>query len=768
MRKPLVIRAVLSLVVLVGATIAVLTTAPTLGLDLRGGTQIVLETQDSPTVEADAEATDRALEVLRRRIDALGVAEPTVVRSGEQRIVVELPGLQDPSQALDVIGRTAQLTFHPVLGPGTQADVEGDVTDDIDTTDTSLDEIVLQTEDGEVLRLGPSRLTGEGVDNASAQLDTQMAGGWFVTIDFRGDAGRAWATLTGEAACMPVGDPQRRVAIVLDGEIITSPQVNQGVPCNVGITGGSTQITGNFGQEEARELSALIQGGALPVPVEVIEQRTVGPTLGASAIEASVQAIILGIIATGIFIIVVYRLMGLLSVVALLCYAMIAYAALITLGATITLPGLAGFVLAVGMAVDANVLVYERAREECAIRGRTPRTAVREGFRRALPAIVDSNVTTLISAGLLFMLASGPVRGFGVTLTIGVLASFFSALVITRVLAEMAAANRAVAARPGITSLNTLGRLRERLSATEPRFMDAPRRWLIVSLVVVLVAGAGVVVRGLELGVEFTGGRSITYTTQAQDVDVDAARDAVGAAGYPTAVVQESSDGITVRTSPIGEEDQRSIRDAIASVAGDAEVLNDELIGPSLGAELRRNALIALGIALLAQLTYLAIRFRWTFSSGAVAALATNVAVVIGVFAWAGKPLGGVFLAALLTVIGYSVNDSVITFDRIRELRRTSGDEPFYRTAAQAVLQTLPRTVNTSVSTLFVLVALLVLGGDSLGDFALALVLGVIVGTVSTVAVAVPLTTGLERRYPAPPPRPKVPAGERRDDGAVV
>ncbi len=769
--KGLLFRILLTLAALIAATAAVLTTAPTLGLDLRGGTQIVLEAQDAPGVAADAEATDRAVEVLRRRVDAIGVAEPTLVRSGETRIVVELPGLQEPREAVELIGRTAQLTFHPVLGLAAP-DAENPDAENPDAEDPAeAEEIVLEDEDGGALRLGPAALTGESVDGATAGVDLQGGGSWYVTVEFSGEGRTAWEQMTGEAACAPQGDPTRRIAIVLDQEIISSPSVGAQVPCGVGITGGSTQITGQFTQEEATNLAALIQGGALPVPVEVIEQRTVGPTLGEAAIEASVQAVIIGLILTGIFVLVVYRLMGLLAVIALICYALIAYAALLTLGATITLPGLAGFVLAVGMAVDANVLVYERAREEFAA-GKGLRASVVNGFRQALSAIADSNVTTLLAAGLLFFLASGPVRGFGVTLTIGVLASMFSALVITRSLAELAATRPFLARRPSITGLHTIGRVRTWLSSRDIPLYAQPKRWLAASLLVVVLAGAGIAVRGLDLGVEFTGGRSIQYST-AQPLDAETAREAVSDAGYPSAVVQEAGeDDISVRTGPIDDAEQETIRDALAEVAGGAEVISDELIGPTLGDELRRNALIALGVALLAQLAYLAVRFRWTFSTAAVGALAGNVVVVLGLFAWLGKTLDGVFLAALLTVIGYSVNDSVVVFDRIRETW-TGRTSPFRGIVTDAVLQTLPRTVNTGISTLFVLTALLFLGGESLADFALALVIGIVAGTLSTVSVAAPLTTVLQERWPSAPPESAADKAKRREkarrtDGAVV
>nr|WP_256381287.1 protein translocase subunit SecF [Blastococcus sp. DSM 46838] len=305
------------------------------------------------------------------------------------------------------------------------------------------------------------------------------------------------------------------------------------------------------------------------------------------------------------------------------------------------------------------------------------------------------------------------------------------------------------------------------------RLYGRPRRWLAASLLVVLLAASGIAVRGLQLGVEFTGGRSIQYATTTA-LDPETARQAVSTAGFPNAVVQEADDGdIRIRTGPIDDTAQEAIRDALAAEAGGAEVVSDELIGPTLGEELRRNALIALGVALLAQLTYLAVRFRWTYSAGAVGALIGNVAVVVGMFAWTGRTADGLFLAAVLTVIGYSVNDSVVVFDRIRETRVARRGRAFADVAGDAVLQTLPRTVNTGASTLLVLLALLVLGGDSLADFAFALVLGILAGTFSTASVAVPLTVALDRRWPPPPPGPPASAarrgtGVRREDGAVV
>ncbi|GLX93793.1 protein translocase subunit SecD [Herbidospora sp. NBRC 101105] len=737
-------RAVAACVVVVTALLLTLTLSPRLGLDLRGGTQLVFETRDGPAAKADAEAADRALDVLRRRADALGVVDPTLLRSGERRIIVELPGVLDPRQAAEVIGRTAQLTFHPVLGPAGDSGR------------------VLADESGQPLSVGPAAITGGDVRDAAARTDPAQGPGWFVGLDFH-DAG-AWRRLTAEAACHDPGDPRRRVAIVLDEEVISSPQVDPSVGCRAGIPGGSTQITGSFSPEEARDLAMLIKGGALPVPLALVEQRTVGPTLGAEAIEASAKAGVAGVLLTAVFIVVVYRLSGLMAAVALATYGLISYAALVALGATLTLPGLAGFVLAVGMAVDANVLVFERAREEY---GRAPgrglRPALDRGFARAWSAIADSNVTTLLAAGLLFWLASGPVRGFGVTLAIGVFAALVSAMLVTRVLTHSLAG--VIGGR--WSGLASPGRVRTWIVRRDPRLMAAGRRWLAGAALLAGVAVAGLVVNGLNVGVEFTGGRMVEFTA-ARPVSGEVARQAVAEAGHASATVQTSGAEVSVRAGQIGPDDVAAIEGALEARVGEVTKQRDEMVGPSLGEELRRNALIALGVALAAQLVYLSVRFRWTFAAASVLALVVDALAVAGLFAWLGRPVDGVFLAAMLTVIGYSINDKVVVFDRVRELWQASPAARLPDVVNAAILQTVPRTVNTGLGALFILVALAVFGGDSLRDFAVALVTGIVVGTASSSLVAGPLAIEFERVSEQPPPEPPAPRRRRTGTGAVV
>ena len=757
-------RAIAVLVVLAGALALALTEPARLGLDLQGGTQIVLEAQDTERVRVDSDVASRTVEVLRRRVDALGVAELSLQRSGDRRIIVELPGVADPDEAVEVIGRTAQLAFRPVLGvvaeqPTTTAAPDAAPPDD-----------VFEGEGGERLRLGPPTVTGEAVGSARAGLSGDLSSQWQVEVNFRGEGDRQWAELTGQAACAPAGDPRRRVAIVLDRDVISSPQVSPEVACGQGIRGGSTVITGDFGEREAKDLALLIRAGALPVPVEIVEQRTVGPTLGDAAVRASVQAALIGAALTILYMIAYYRLLGVLAAVALLAYGLVSYAALLAIGATLTLPGIAGFVLAIGMAVDANVLVFERSKDEHAS-GRSVRTAVPAGFRRAWTAIADSNATTLIAAGLLFFYASGAVRGFGITLSVGVVVSMFTALVVTRTLVELLLRFRRVGSSPRALGLTVGEGLRTRLAERGPDIVGRRRLWFGVSAVVVAVSVAGVAGRGLTYGLEFSGGRLIEFETE-RAADLDRVRSELAGRGLPRAVVQESGDGnVTVRTGRLDAAQEAAVADAVRAVAGEVEEVRDEFVGPTIGDELRRKAVTALVLALAAQLLYLAVRFRWTYGVAAVVGMFHDVVILLGVFAWLGKELDGVFLAALLTVIGYSINDSVVVFDRIREERRARPRDSFAAVANEACLHTIPRTVNTGLGALFILVALYLLGGETLTDFALALLIGIVVGTYSSVFTAAPVAVALEGRGGDDEPERRVlrpTAGAERDAPVAV
>lgn len=757
MSRGALVRFLLVLGLLGGCLALTLSTKPNLGLDLRGGAQFVFQAQGTESTEATAENVDKTVEVLRGRVDALGVAESTLVRQGEDRILVELPGVTNDEEAQaaeERIGKTARLSVHPVVATVASADAEP----------SKKGNLVVPDDGGGFIEVGPTALEGEEITGASAATP-QNGVGWVVNVEFSSEGSKAFGELSAKAACA-TGDPNR-IAMVLDGESISSPTVN--VPCGGNIT-DSTEISGNFSQTEAQDLAALIEGGALPLELELISDRLVGPTLGAEAIDASVEAGIIGLLLTGVFIMFVYRLVGAMATLALTSYALLAYAMLLALGSTLTLPGLAGFVLAIGMAIDANVLVFERAREEYAeYPSAGLRRALSVGFNKAWSAIIDSNVTTLLAAGLLFVLGSGPIKGFGVTLSIGVIASMISALIIARVLSEMSVSAKAVERRPELSGLGNIGRVRRWLDRSNFDIMGKRRMWLGISGAALVLAVSGIVTQGLNLGVEFTGGRQLDYSVS-KDVSVDEARAAISDAGFSEAVVQGADTAdFTVRTGEISNDEEQKIEDALRAIGGDVTKEDDQTLSASLGQELRDKALIAFGVALLAQLLYLAIRFKWTFGVSAVVAMAHDVVLVVGLFAWLHKPIDGIFLAAAMTIIGLSVNDTVVVFDRIRE--RWFGSRPedsFKAMANRAAIETMPRTVNTGLGTMFILAALAILGGDSLRDFAIALLVGLVVGTYSSVFTATPMLTYFQEKWPMSRVKREKAARTPEDSGAVI
>ncbi|HEY5890126.1 MAG TPA: protein translocase subunit SecD [Acidimicrobiia bacterium] len=734
-------------VISIGAALYVVATMPIqLGLDLRGGTQIVLEAQDTPEVTVDEDVTNRTLEVLRRRVDEFGVSEPTLQISGDRRIIIELPGVDNPDNALATIGRTAQLTFHPVL----DAIVPGQTPPD----DLPEGAIVLPGDIGEDLVLGPAAVIGDQVEIAAATFDSQGSAQWVVSIQFYPEGDQAWAQLTAESACFDPGDPMRRIAIVLDSQVLSSPGVSTSVPCGVGITGGATQVTGNFDEEEASELALLIRAGALPVPVVVIERGTIGPSLGQAAIDASLEAGLIGASLTILYMLIYYRMMGMAAGISLLTYGLISYAVLILIGATLTLPGIAGFVLAIGMAVDANVLVYERAKEEYRV---TPELggSIVAGFQRAWSAIADANVTTLLAAMLLFFFATGAVRGFGVTVMIGVVVSMFSALIVTRVILEALTNVSALQNRPALMGMSTGERLHNWLTNSGINLFAKPRRWLLISAVAAVIAVAGPIVNGVNFGLEFLGGSLLEFSVT-ENVDLEQLRSNLTDEGLTGVLIQETGEGnIVVRTPELNATGADTVEEAVAAQGGEVALVRDQFVGPTLGEEIRNRALIALGVALLLQMIYLGFRFRWTVGVSGMLSMFHDVAIVVGVFAWLGRTFDGVFLAAILTVIGYSINDSVVIFDRIREEVRERPGESYATIANDACLLTVPRTINTGLGAMMILVALYALGGDTLADFALALLIGLLVGTYSSVFTATPISIVLNERYPAPEPEPQ-------------
>jgi SecD/SecF fusion protein len=322
-----------------------------------------------------------------------------------------------------------------------------------------------------------------------------------------------------------------------------------------------------------------------------------------------------------------------------------------------------------------------------------------------------------------------------------------------------------MADRPRMMGMTFGRRFQEWVKNTRPNVLGNWRRWILISAIAMTVALSGLVISGVNLGLEFAGGRLFEISTTTE-VDIDELRETLADGGLPRASIQESGSGnLIIRTEELSEAEEEFVLDAVAEAGGETNVVRDQFVGPTLGDELRNKALIALGIALLVQLIYLAFRFRWTFALSSVLAMVHDVAILIGLFAWLGKTFDGVFLASLLTVIGYSVNDSVVIFDRIREQMKLRPDDPVELVANDACLQTVPRTINTGLGAMLILISLYVLGGDTLADFALALLIGIIIGTYSSVFTASPLAIFFEERYPRPPPEPepKTPVGRSRN-----
>jgi SecD/SecF fusion protein len=799
-------RAFISLVVVGFSIFIVATQTPNLGLDLKGGTQVTLDLKPRPGTELSSGAANQTVEILRKRVDSLGVAEPSLEVANNKRIIVSLPGLKDPKQAVETIGKTAQLTVHPVIAaipqqatpttaptndatatPTTQPQTTSTTSAGLGATNpqsnvvlgqeaptttqttapatttaapspdasgdnSNVDQtgaITATDETGTAYSLGPAAVKGDGISGADANPPDQQHSSWYLTVDFKGDGAKAWTKLTGEEACKPESDISRQSAFVLDGKIIQMSGPASTIQCNVGITTTTTEISGIDTASEVKQLALLIRGGALPVDVVIAGQQVVGPELGKAAIHASIVAVIVGGIATILYILLYYRGLGLMAAVALTCYGVISYAILNLLGLTLTLPGIAGFVLAVAMAMDSNVLVYERIKEEYA-GGRSLRQAANLGYKNAFTAIRDSNSTTFLAAVTLYFLAIGEVKGFGVTLVIGTATSIFVTLVILRMLTSGLLSMKWASNRPRLMGMYVGAKFRKHMAENPPNLMRASKWFILVSGTLTVIALAGIGVKHINYGIEFAGGRLIEYKTTTP-VNVDKARDEVAALGFEQAVVQRANqDDVSVRVKTVTADQEPKLDKIFSDLGGGhSERAQDTTIGPSFGKELKRKAIFGLIIGVGLQLAYVAWRFRWTFGIGAVIAMLHDAVLVLGLFTWLQKPFDAVFLAALLTIIAFSVNDTVVVFDRIREQRRKHVGENFAHIVSDACAQTFPRTINISLSALFILLALYFFGGETLSDFALALVVGVVVGIYSSVMIASPVAVLLERWKPS-------------------
>ncbi|TBH21536.1 protein translocase subunit SecD [Thermus thermamylovorans] len=681
-----------------------------LGLDLQGGLRVVLEA-DVP--EPTLDDLEKARIVLLNRIDALGVAEPLVQLEGQKRIVVELPGLSqaDQERALNLIGQRAVLEFR-ILREGatgvTVAQINQALRENPRLRREDLERDLIRPED-----LGPPLLTGADLADARAVFDP--FGRPQVSLTFTPEGARRFEEVTR-------ANIGRQLAVVLDGKVYTAPVIRQA------ITGGQAVIEGLASLEEASEIALVLRSGALPVPLQVAEIRAIGPTLGQDAIEAGLRAALIGTLAIFLLIFAYYGLsLGMVVALGLLYTGVLILGLLSGLGATLTLPGIAGLILTLGAAVDGNVLIQERIKEELRA-GKRFRQAVAEGFRHSTVTILDVNITHLLAAAALYQYATGPVRGFAVILAIGVLASMFSNLVFSRFLLE---------------------RMAERGTPRFPTWFQRPNLNFMrpaplittLSLLLALLAGGVIGLKGFNYSIDFTGGTAYLIRT-GPEVEVEGIRRFLEAEGAPAreAVISRVEAPLAdyrefMVKLPLQEDAARTALEAAFAERMGALVLQSETVGPAVGAELRRNALMAVLVGLGLIFIYMAFRFDLAFGTAALIAIAHDVAIVAGMYSLFGLEFSIPTIAALLTVVGYSINDSIVVSDRIRENLRLMRGVPFVEVVNRSVNQTLSRTVMTSLTTLLPVLALLFLGGSVLRDFALAIFVGILVGTYSSIYV---------------------------------
>ncbi len=727
-----------------------------LGLDLKGGTafliRLVRETADSKISPA---AQEQAVEVIRSRVDKFGVGEPVISPVGEDQILVQIPGLDTAkiAEARDQLQRVAKLEFRlvhpqsasiiaqrkagqtPIIPPGYRVEVE-ERTERTDGATSGPSNRLSRTNalmnnpakdpahekkvTEEIVVHARADMTGERVKSAYPFFDIR---GWGVSLNFDGEGGRQFAELTGAHV-------HEQLAIMLDGKVVSAPNLNEA------ITGGSAQITGgSMGETECRNLASVLEN-PLQTPVRILEERSVSATLGADSIRAGIVSGLLGLALTFGFVLLYYRLAGVLAFIALLVNVALLFGVMSLFGFVLTLPGIAGVILTIATAIDANVLIYERLREELHA-GKNLRAALEGAFRKALSSIIDANVTTLITSILLFYYASGPVKGFAVTLTVGIIASLFAALIVTRNLFAWA------------TDVGGLTKVRM-LDFTPKRhfdFMGMARWCLVASTVVILFCAAAFTLRGQRnFGIDFKGGDLLVLSTN-QTLTTEQVRAALPA-DQRESVVQLERRGeeqfVDIRANAgSGPKIEQALRAALP--AAGLKTLQSDSVGSLVGKQLATKSALAFGLGVLGILAYVSLRFEFSFAIGAVVALLHDIVITVGVFALLGRELSLVMVGAVLTIAGYSINDTIVVYDRIRSGLKEGRRGSVREIMNASINETLGRTLLTAGATFITVFALFIGGGPVLHDFALAMLIGVIVGTYSSVFVASPIVLWLSR-----------------------
>ena len=695
-----------------------------LGLDLQGGTSFLVEMDTSKLSNTNetGSALSQAIEVLRKRIDKFGVAEPIIQSAGGNRILIQLPGLSqsDKESAKATIQKTAFLEFRMVKDDSDEIIKNGDPipygyvllkhVDQQANGTTRLEQFI-------VSKNAENGLKGDIIQSAGVRRGNLGE----PEIDFQ---------LTDDGA-KKFGDTTRenvghRMAIVLDGELYSAPNINSPIET------GNGMITGSYTIEQAMELANVLQN-PLKAPLKIVYASDVDPTLGKDSIRSGIKAAIYGVVFVSGFMLVYYLFAGLAANVALITNIIILLGVMCSVGTTFTLPGIAGAVLTVGMAVDANVLIYERIREELA-KGKSLRGAIDAGYARAFGTIFDSHVTTLISSIILIFMGTGEIKGFGVTLTIGVAASLFTALVVTRLIFNF------MVDRSLIKSLHMLHLIR----STKLDFMKVAKPLFVVTWLFVIGSLGFGISRGDKLfGVDFLGGDSTKFSFT-QKLDEKEIRTALTVIGEKDAQIQYQKDVGTGTETLRLTTSSGSVDKVKAAMAGlpsaHFQLLESQQVGATLGREIQESAIIASLLSLFGILVYVAFRYEFSFAVAAVIAVLHDVLFAIGAYcianAISGRQFNATVVAAVLTIIGFSINDKIVIFDRIREQLKLGVRGSFTEIINMSLNQTLSRTIITSGTVFLATLSLFIWGGGVINDFAFTFLIGILVGTYSSIYIA--------------------------------
>lgn len=658
------------------------------GLDLRGGVYAVFEAEQPEDMQNDEFniKLNTAIDILRSRLDSQGYTEATIAKEGSNRLRIEIPEVEDATQALTIIGKPALLQF---------IDPEGNVI-----------------------------MEGDDISYARANYLDGSGNQAVVFFELKDEGAAAFA----EATTKFVGEI---ISIKLDGEDISTPRVS------TPILGGSGYIEGMEDIYDAQSLAMLIESGALPLEMEQLEARTISATLGVNALDTSLLAGLVGIIALFIFLLVFYRLSGFVADLTLTIYLLIVVYIIAIAGVQLTLPGIAGIILGVGMAVDANVIIYERIKEEVRT-GKTFRSAADAGFKKAIWTILDANITTLIAAVVLMFFGTGSIKGFAYTLAIGIGVSVFTALVVSRLLIKCL-----IGLNISNTKVYFSGTDSEKLSKV--RNIKVMKNSKIFAAISGIIIAAGLVIllmSGFNLGVDFTGGTILTVDV-GQEFDTATVEGVVKeyADDYSVAVSEDTKAVIKLQIKE-GTEDTNAVNgaiiDGIAAEYPNAVWESEDSVGGIASSELTRNAFISVLIACVAMLIYIWIRFELLSGFAALVALIHDVAIMSAVVLLLGVQVNSAFIAAILTIVGYSINDTIVVFDRIRENGRRMKGSLRGMLVDRSISETIVRSLNTSITTLFTITALYIFGVTSIKEFALPLIVGILSGTYSSIFIAAP------------------------------